>query len=189
MSSRNNWINWFLRSGFSVFLLPIFYVIFFNTINFPPVYLFVVFLIALISIRVKLNGKARTIFTSFLYFICSWFIIRSYIQEPRHIVGNTMLPTLQFNDRVLVDKFKYFFQDPQHGDIIMFLGTEKEKTFVNRIIGLPFERVEIREGRVYINEKLLQENYSVNPSNSQSNSMKIPYGVYLVLPDNRKKDK
>lgn len=100
-----------------------------------------------------------------------------------------MLPTLQFNDRVLVDKFKYFFQDPQHGDIIMFLGTEKEKTFVNRIIGLPFERVEIREGRVYINEKLLQENYSVNPSNSQSNSMKIPYGVYLVLPDNRKKDK
>jgi signal peptidase I len=71
-----------------------------------------------------------------------------------------MEPTLLDGQRLLVNKLAYQFSSPQRGDIVVFHAPrESGKDLVKRIIGLPGEKVEVRGGRVYINDQLLQESY------------------------------
>lgn len=75
--------------------------------------------------------------------------------ETRYIPSESMLPTFQVNDRVLIHKKAYENNLPQRTDVIIFHPTEKLKEqnfntpFINRIIGLPGETVEVKEGKVY----------------------------------------
>lgn len=123
--------------------------------------------------------------------------IRSFIAEARYIPSGSMLPTLQINDRLIIDKLVYRYSNPQRGDIVVFNPTaqlEREKfkdAFINRIIGIPGDRVEVKGGKVYVNSKVRVENYIEEPPayNWSSRSLTpdgiIPPGQYLVLGDNR----
>ena len=123
--------------------------------------------------------------------------IRSFIVEARYIPSGAMLPTLQINDRLIIDKLVYRYSNPQRGDIVVFNPTdqlEREKfkdAFIKRVIGIPGDRVEVKNGRVYINSKVLLENYIEEPPayNWSSKSLTpdgiIPPDRYLVLGDNR----
>jgi signal peptidase I len=94
------------------------------------------------------------------------FGIRSFVAEARYIPSGSMLPTLQINDRLIVDKISYHFQDLLRGDIVVFNPTETLKqegykdAFIKRVVGLPGDRIEIEDGRVYINGKPLEEPYT-----------------------------
>lgn len=94
------------------------------------------------------------------------FGIRTFVAEARYIPSGSMLPTLQINDRLIIDKISYHFQDLHRGDIVVFNPTETLKqehykdAFIKRVIGLPGDTVKIEEGRVYINEKPLEEPYT-----------------------------
>ena len=93
--------------------------------------------------------------------------IRTFVAEARWIPSESMVPTLIINDKLIVDKVSYRFNDPQRGDIVVFLPTDTIKkndptlkdAFIKRLIGLPGDKVELRNGRVYINNKPLPENY------------------------------
>jgi signal peptidase I len=123
--------------------------------------------------------------------------IRSFIAEARYIPAGSMLPTLQINDRLIVDKFIYRYSNPQRGDIIVFNPNEQlerenyKDAFIKRIIGIPGDRVEVKGGKVYINNQVLVENYIEEPPtyNWSSKSLTpdgiIPPDRYLVLGDNR----
>jgi signal peptidase I len=134
--------------------------------------------------------------------------IRTFVAEARYIPSGSMEPTLAINDRLIVDKVSYRFSQPQRGDIVVFNVPETLKTelkqedekedveniaFIKRIIGLPGDTVESKEGKLYINGKEISERYIKEPSredwsSSQFNpdgSGKIPPGQYLVLGDNR----
>ncbi len=134
--------------------------------------------------------------------------IRTFVAEARYIPSGSMLPTLQINDRLIIDKVTYLFSDPKRGDIVVFNPTaqlEKEKykdAFIKRVIGLPGDRIDVKAGKVYLNNKLLTENYLDELSNRDwsttdrftSNELyKVPWpkdgvvpkGQYLVLGDNR----
>jgi signal peptidase I len=135
--------------------------------------------------------------------------IRTFVAEARWIPSGSMEPTLhgipnQWEaDKIIVDKLKYKFSQPQRGDIVVFSPTEELKkeqyhdAFIKRIIGLPGEKVELRNDKVYINNKPLQEdNYikkrtSINVCNSGqqvaflAKPQTIPPNSYLVLGDNR----
>jgi signal peptidase I len=129
--------------------------------------------------------------------------IRTFVAEARYIPSGSMLPTLQINDRLIVDKVAYRFSNPQRGDIVVFDLTENlkkqlqrendsEKTaFIKRVIGLPGDRVDVKEGRVYVNGKVISENYlGEAPSYEWSSTEltpdgKVPPNQYLVLGDNR----
>lgn len=129
-------------------------------------------------------------------------LIRNYVAEARYIPSGAMLQTLQINDRLIINKLDYSFQEPQRGDIIVFNPTETlEKqnfndAFIQRIIGLPGETVELKFGKVYINGNLLQEQYINNQMTSTdvcpageppflSKLVTLPSNSYLVLGDNR----
>ncbi len=119
------------------------------------------------------------------------FSIRTFIAEARYIPAASMMPTLQINDRLIIDKWSYNFKLPRRGDIVVFRPTEElEKqnfhdAFIKRIIGIPGDKVEVKGGRVYINEQPLQENYIEEEPQYIWGPVTVPANSYLVLGDNR----
>ena len=117
--------------------------------------------------------------------------IRQFVAEARYIPSGSMLPTLQINDRLIVDKLSYRFNTPQRGDIVVFSPTstlEKQNfhdAFIKRVIGLPGDKVEVKGGRVYVNDQALRENYIEEDPQYQWGPQTVPLGSYLVLGDNR----
>jgi signal peptidase I len=102
------------------------------------------------------------------------------------VKGKAMKPTINDGDFILIDKN---FGELKRGDIIAFLyPKDKSAWFVQRIIALPEEKVEIREGRVFINGELLEEPY-VQPNFNQKEQWfperVVPENHYYVLGDNR----
>jgi signal peptidase I len=103
----------------------------------------------------------------------------------------SMLPTLQTNDRVIVDKNIYHTQLPRRGDIVVFQPTEalRKENFkdvsIKRIVGLPGETFKITNGIVYINGKFLSEDYILERDSYQLETTVIPANNYFVLGDNR----
>jgi signal peptidase I len=133
--------------------------------------------------------------------------IRSFVAEARFIPSGSMLPTLQIDDRLIIDKISYRFTDPTRGDIVVFNPTaqlEKEKykdAFIKRVIGLPGDRIDVKGGKVYLNGKILSEKYLDEPPSDEWSTTdkmssgdhpiawptngRVPEGSYLVLGDNR----
>jgi signal peptidase I len=119
------------------------------------------------------------------------FSIRTFIAEARYIPSGSMEPTLQINDRLMIDKVSYDFTPPQRGDIVVFNPTPTleaqhfHDAFIKRIIGLPGDTVEVKGGQVLVNNHPLRENYLAAKPNYQWGSVKVPADSYLVLGDNR----
>ncbi len=117
--------------------------------------------------------------------------IRTFVAEARYIPSGSMLPTLEINDRLIIDKLSYRFQSPHRGDIVVFSPTDKLKeqnfkdAFIKRVIGLPGDKVEVKAGRVYINSKPIQEKYIEDKPDYQYGPITVPPNQYLVLGDNR----
>ncbi|HAC64479.1 MAG TPA: signal peptidase I [Cyanothece sp. UBA12306] len=120
-------------------------------------------------------------------------VIRTFIAEPRYIPSESMLPTLEIGDRLVVEKVSYYFHTPQRGDIIVFepptqlrlLGYQKEQAFIKRVVGLPGETIAVIKGKVYINNQPLLENYLLESPNYNLKSIKIPDHKLFVMGDNR----
>jgi signal peptidase I len=99
--------------------------------------------------------------------------------------GSSMLPTLQTGEFVIVNKLAYKIGSPSIGDIIVFRPPRNPtEEYIKRVIGLPGDRVEIRDGKVYINSVRLQEPYLAEPPAYQANWF-VPDGSLFVLGDNR----
>jgi signal peptidase I len=119
------------------------------------------------------------------------FGLRTFVAQGVYVSSGSMLPTLEVNDRLMIDKLSYHWSNPQRGDIIVFSPTQELKrqhfqdTFIKRVIGLPGEKVEIKGGRVYINNRLLGEKYIAEELASQWGPMTVPPNSYLVMGDNR----
>jgi len=120
------------------------------------------------------------------------FGIRTAVAQSYFIPSSSMEPTLKIDDRLMVDKLSYHFANPQRGDIVVFNPPEaviKEQNlhdpFIKRVIGLPGEQVEVKGGRVYINNLPLRENYIADKPNYAWGPQIVPPNSYLVLGDNR----
>ena len=106
-----------------------------------------------------------------------------------------MSPTLEKNDRVLVNKLSYRFHDVNRGDIVVFVAPEGQATdgikdLVKRVVGLPGETIEGRDGEIYIDGKKLEEPYLPDGTVSRNfGPQAISKGHYFVLGDNRQNSK
>lgn len=119
------------------------------------------------------------------------FGIRTFVAEARYIPSGSMLPTLEINDRLIIEKVSYHFREPERGDIVVFSPTEAlqeqnfNQAFIKRVIGLPGERVAVQDGQVYINGESIEEDYIQEAPNYEYPEVTVPEGQYLVLGDNR----
>jgi signal peptidase I len=119
------------------------------------------------------------------------FGIRTFVAEARYIPSSSMEPTLQINDRLIIEKISYHFQNPERGDIVVFSPTERLKAqnfhdaFIKRVIGLPGDTVKVQGGLVSVNGKTLTENYIADKPDYNFGPVTVPADQYLVLGDNR----
>jgi len=117
--------------------------------------------------------------------------VRVVVAEPRYVPTGSMEPTIQANDRVLIDKITYRVANPKRGDIIVFaapqalLNQNLRDDLIKRVIGLPGETVEVKQGWVYINRQPLAEDYIASPPEYHWGPDVVPANSYLVLGDNR----
>ena len=123
-------------------------------------------------------------------------IIRTFVIQAFKIPSGSMIPTLLIGDHILVNKFIYWFEDPERGDIAVFkYPQDPKRDFIKRVVGLPGEKLEIRNKVVYINGEPLDEAYTIFTDNlKQSRVMSqrdtfgpvvIPENSYFMMGDNR----
>lgn len=98
----------------------------------------------------------------------------------------SMEKTIMIGDRVINFRLAYLFDNPKRGDIIVFPFPDDEKVyFIKRIIGLPGETIEGRDGYVYINGRKLEEDYVTSLLNDNFGPYKVPKNSYFMMGDNR----
>lgn len=121
-------------------------------------------------------------------FILSWGL-RSAVVEASIVPTGSMLPTIQLQDRVIVDKLLFKLSEIKRGDIIVFHPLREVDSsgdpWIKRIIGLPGETVEIKDGKVVINGTELSEPYELEKPDYSFKRITVPENSYFVLGDNR----
>lgn len=126
-----------------------------------------------------------TLILAIVIFILLRFTIQDYIIEY-----SSMEPSFHEKQRVLVNKVVYYLHEPERGDIIVFWPPfESEEPFIKRIIGIPGESVEIKQGKIYIYKNgtviELNEPHYINPPRYTYDRDIISKDEYFVLGDNR----
>lgn len=112
-------------------------------------------------------------------------IINKFVVCFIRVEGTSMVPTLQNGERLLVTPSSYRFRDPQRGEIVITHYPGRSDRYVKRIIGLPGETIEVKDGCVWINGVPLAEPYADVLMTYEMEAQIIPEGHYFVMGDNR----
>ena len=138
------------------------------------------------------------------------FVLKTFLAQAFYIPSESMVPQLEIGDRVVVSKLSYQFHDPRRGDVVVFdsptaepddsafpvkvlrealeaVGVRKpgEQELIKRVIGLPGETLSCREGRVFIDGRLLEEPYLVEGMVTDCDEVTVPEGMLFMMGDNR----
>ncbi|NLL52931.1 MAG: signal peptidase I [Peptococcaceae bacterium] len=120
-------------------------------------------------------------------------VIRNFVIDTRIVPTGSMLPTIQLDDRLIVDRLFYKFDTINRGDIVVFKSTKdmipEDEDLVKRAIGLPGEEVQIKNGKVYINGQALYEPYIAEAPIYEYGPVTVPANSYFMLGDNRNDSK
>jgi len=119
--------------------------------------------------------------------------IRAFVAEPRYIPSDSMSPTLEAGDRVVVEKVSYRLSSPKPGDVVVFeappqlqaQGYKGHEAFIKRIIGRPGDWVEIHSGLVFVDHQPLLEPYIAGPPQYRWGPWQVPEHELFVMGDNR----
>src|SRR5947207_3883971 len=115
-------------------------------------------------------------------------VIIVFLYQPVKVEGTSMAPLLSDQERIFINKFVYRFEPIQRGDVVVFwYPLDHSKSFIKRVVGLPGEAVEIRQGAVYVNGKVIPEPY-VPPQYEDSSDfgpVRVARDMYFVIGDHR----
>ena len=134
----------------------------------------------------------RALFRDILIIVVAAVVITLLIQttvQKSSVIGYCMEPGLQNGQQLLINKVVYYFHEPERGDVIILHPpppySPKTTPFIKRIIALPGDTIEVKNGAVYINGSELDEPYIKEPPTYNFQQKKIPENEYFVLGDNR----
>lgn len=118
------------------------------------------------------------------------YLIITFVGQRTAVNGDSMEPTLSNGDNLIMDKLSYHFRDPERFEVIIFpCPTRPEVYYIKRVIGLPGETVQIKDGSVYIDGKLLETDvYGITEETEAGiahEPIQIGEDQYFVLGDNR----
>lgn len=130
-----------------------------------------------------MKAVIREILTAVLLALLFFVAIRG-IAHNFHIRGFSMEPNLHDGQFIIVSKVDYWFADPQRGDIVVFQTDRLNHGIIHRIVGLPGELIEIRNGLLYVNGEKWEEPYIQGHAVSVS-PRKVPHDSFFIIGDNR----
>ena len=117
----------------------------------------------------------------------SAFII-IFLYQPVKVEGTSMMPGLEDQERIFVNKFVYRWEPIQHGDIVVFrYPRDTSKSYIKRVIGVAGDRIRIENGQVYVNGEALDEDYVPSDyADARSyGEVVVPANSFFVLGDHR----
>ena len=133
-----------------------------------------------------LGRAAREIGETIIPAVVIALVINLFLAQATQVLGQSMEPTLHSAQRVVVEKVTYrFIHGPRRGDIVVLNLPGQHELLIKRVIGLPGETIEVREGRVYIDGVALEEPWSINPGGRDYGPTVVPPLHVFVLGDNR----
>lgn len=113
--------------------------------------------------------------------------VRTYVAEAMRVPTGSMIPTIQINDRLIVEKMLWM-TTLEHGDIVVFkppVAGDESKRYVKRLIGLPGDTVEVKDGDLYRNGLKINEPYLQEKMDYTFGPVTVPEDHYFFLGDNR----
>lgn len=134
---------------------------------------------------VRRRGEARGWILAIVLAVAAALLIRAFCFEIILVDGESMMPTLETDERIGVEKMSRYASLPDRGDIIITRYPDMDGTFVKRTVGLPGEVVEIRDSTVYINGEPLSEPYVSDEPYADMEPVLIPQDHIFVMGDNR----
>lgn len=120
-------------------------------------------------------------------------VVYLFFLQPHEVVGPSMFPNFHDKEYILTDKFSYCHRTPNRGEVVIFNAPESpDKDFIKRVIGLPLETITVEDGKVFINDKALKEDYLPADLRTyggqflkEGQDVQIPQDSYAVFGDNR----
>jgi signal peptidase I len=115
-------------------------------------------------------------------------VIIIFLYQPVKVEGTSMAPLLSDQERIFINKFIYRFEPIERGDVVVFwYPLDRSKSFIKRVVGLPGESIEIRDGHLYVNDEELPDQYVPAGYLDGSNygPRRIPQDDYFVMGDHR----
>ena len=141
----------------------------------------------------KVNPLSRKILeytqSLFIAFILS-MIIKVTVVEAFVVPTGSMEPTIAVGDRFFSNKLVYYFRSPKEGEIVIFTPPDQATSngsipFVKRVIGVPGDWVEVKDGKVFVNHREIDEKYVKENPKYQLAATQVPRDALFVLGDNR----
>ena len=134
----------------------------------------------------SLGEEAKDWLVSIVIAVVLAFFIREFIVELYIVDGPSMRPTLQSQERLVVNKFIYNFRKKKKNEILVFeYPRDRSRDFIKRVIATGGDTVEIKAGKVFVNDQLLNEDYILEPTRSEYPKSTVPKGTVFVMGDNR----
>ena len=142
------------------------------------------------KINIGLLKEIAVWIVEILLTIAAAIIMVSFYCFSETVIGPSMTPTLENGEKVLVNRFVYKLFDPKQNDLIVFQpnGNEKSHYYVKRVIALPGDTVQIKDGKVYVNGELVAESVEtekIENAMMAENEIVVGEDEYFVLGDNR----
>ena len=114
-------------------------------------------------------------------------LIRTFIVELYVVDGPSMQPTLQDGERLVVNKFIYHWRDPLKGEVVIFrYPRDHSRDFIKRVIAVGGDTIEIKDGHVFVNDALVNEDYIAEKTRTEYPKATVPEGTLFVCGDNRR---
>jgi signal peptidase I len=113
-------------------------------------------------------------------------VINLFLAQATQVLGQSMEPNLHTAQRVVVEKVTYrLFHGPRRGDVVVIDLPDQSEMLIKRVVGLPGETIEVRNGQIHIDGELVDEPWTVRPGGSSYGPQTIPPLHVIVLGDNR----
>lgn len=137
--------------------------------------------------RSRLWRRVRDLLETIIPAILIAILINIFIGQATRVDGQSMEPNLHADQRLVVEKISYRFHAPQRFDIVVIKPpSQGNELLIKRLIGLPGERIDIRDGHVYIDGEMLEEPYLTQQTQSgRHDRLTVPPLHVYVLGDNR----
>ena len=147
----------------------------------------------LFDLRYVAHERRKSLVLGCLLFwsLISFLVIRFFFLGTVIVQGKSMTPTLWDGEQYFIHRWIYMLQEPQRGEIVVVKDPDQKTLDVKRVVGLPNETVEVRDGDVYLDGAKLEEPYLAagtvtDPHNMAGNRYAIDPKHYFVLGDNRR---
>ena len=160
------------------------------------------------SKKEKIKSKVQEYIEAIIIAILIALVIRTFVIQAFKIPSRSMVPTLLVGDQILVNKFIYGVKipylrktiipvtNPEKGDIVVFIyPNDRSKDFIKRVIGIAGDKIEIKNKRIFINDKEYSDSYGIYSDNliypgaiqprDNFGPVTVPQGSLFVMGDNR----